>query len=96
MDNIKLSLSLAGSVFLLGLAFSSAVTPYLDRYKMPEGAVVYQSEFEDENALDQLGWSIDQGQATIVNEGVEGSCLRVALLHRWGGDWFQGFCGWFF
>ncbi len=55
----------------------SLPSSYFMEYEMPEGGIVYRSNFEDPDALEQPGWRIDQGEASIVDEGYEGSCVRV-------------------
>ncbi len=64
-------------VAFASLGGSWADTSFLDDYEMDEAAIVYQSDFEEPDALSQPGWRIEQGRASVVDEGFAGSCVRV-------------------
>ncbi len=56
-----------------------AASPYLDRYELPEESIIYQNHFDGENATLGDGWTIQQGEASIVQEGIDNSgAVRIA------------------
>ncbi len=70
-QSVLLSLFLGSPVF--------AASPYLDRYELPEESIIYQNHFDGENATLGDGWTIQQGEASIVQEGIDDSgAVRIA------------------